>query len=576
MERALAVSIGQCSDKGRKDINQDFHGAIVPTGTPLSLKGIVLALADGVSSSPVAHIAAETAVRTFLSDYYCTSEAWSVRQAGLSVIAATNGWLYNETRRNRDAEYRDRGYVCTFSALVLKGRFAHTFHIGDARIYRVSGDSLEPLTQDHRVVISADQHYLSRAIGIGEFVDVDYDSHALVTGDMFILGTDGVHEHVGTKEIIHLIRANADDLDRAARSIVDLAIANGSDDNLTLQIVRIEDLPDGAAIDYTGQVEALPPPPLLDPPVEFEGYFLSRTIHSNDRSHIYFATDNDTGNQVALKIPAMALRHEPSLLRQFMMEEWIARRVSSPHIVKAHLSPRPRRHLFVVMEHVDGQSLRQWMHDHPQPDLVAVRDIVDQIIKGLRALHRKEMIHGDLRPENIMIDRHGTVKIIDFGSVRVAGLAEAAGEPASVEILGSVQYTAPECMTGDTPTWRSDLFSAAAIAYEMLTGDLPYGASAARVRTPAEQRALRYRSARSAENAVPDWIDGALRTALHPDPYKRHNSLSEFIRDLNVPNRKFLLSQREPLLERDPVAFWKWLSLLLALTIVALLAFLRR
>ncbi len=492
MVRALAVSIGQHSDKGRKDLNQDFHGAIVPAGTELAMKGVALAIADGISTSPVAHIAAETAVRTFLSDYYCTSDAWSVRTAGLSVISTANAWLHGETRRSHEAYDRDRGYVCTFSALVLKGRFAHVFHVGDSRIFRVSGDSLEPLTRDHRVVISSTESWLGRAIGMTESVDIDHDSHALSAGDIFVLSTDGVHEFVGAKDMISLIRASADDLDRAARSIVDMALAHGSDDNLTLQIVRVDDLPDGDALDYAGQAEALPPPPLPEPPVEFEGYQLSRQLHANDRSHIYLGVDRDTGTQVAVKMPAMALRHEPSLLRQFMMEEWIARRVSSPHVLKAHVSPRPRRHLYVVTEYVDGQSLRQWMHDHPQPDLETVRNIIDQIIKGLRALHRREMLHCDLRPENVMIDQEGTVKIIDFGSVRVAGLIEAASEPASDAVMGTVQYTAPEWLAGEAPTWRSDLFSAAVIAYEMLTGRLPYGADAARVRTSSQQRALRY------------------------------------------------------------------------------------
>jgi len=574
MEQALAVSIGQYSNKGRKDLNQDFHGALVPTGTQLALKGIALALADGISTSPVAHIAAETAVKSFLDDYYCTSEAFTARTAGLSVIAAVNAWLHSETLRSHDAYERDRGYVCTFDALVLKGRFAHTFHVGDARIVRVCGDSLEPLTQDHRVATAASEHYLSRAIGIGEFVDIDYSSHPLDVGDVFILSTDGVHEYVSAKDMTQLLRANANDLDLAACLIVEHALAQGSDDNLTVQIVRIEALPDGDVLDYIGQVDALPPPPILAPPCEFEGYVLHRTLHSNDRSHIYLATDQGSSVQVALKIPSIALRHEPSLLKQFMMEEWIARRLSSPHVLKAHVSTRARRHLFTVMEYVEGQSLRQWMYDHPTPELTAVRDIVEQIIKGLRALHRREMLHGDLRPENIMIDHDGTVKIIDFGSVRVAGLVEAASElPAA--ILGSVQYTAPEWLAGDAPTWRSDLFSAAVITYEMLTGRLPYGADAARVRTALDQRKLRYNSARTPHNVVPDWMDGALRTALHPDPYKRYEGMSEFIHDLNVPNERFRLKRHAPLLERDPVLFWKVLSLLLASTIIVLLILLR-
>ena len=571
MEQALTVSVGQCSERGQKERNQDFHGLVIPAGRELTAKGVAVALADGVTTSAVSHIAAETAVKAFLADYYCTSDAWSVRTAALSVIKASNGWLYSETQASHAAYDLDRGYVCTFSALVLKGRFAHVLHVGDSRVSRVAGDALEPLTADHRVVLSSTERYLGRALGAAQSVDVDYARHALAPGDVFVLSTDGVHEFVGAHELVALIRANGGDLDAAAREIVRTALDNGSDDNLTVQLVRVEQLPDGDAADFAGQADALHPAPLLEPPAQLDGYRLLRLLHVNDRSHIYLAADA-ANVHVALKIPAQTLRQEASSLRRLMIEEWIARRVSSPHVLKAHTSREPRSFLYVVTEYVDGQSLRQWMHDHPRPELEAVRGIVEQVVKGLRALHRKEMIHCDLRPENILIDRDGTVKIIDFGSVRVTGLAEAAVEPELEPVVGAVQYSAPEWLAGDAPTWRSDLFSLAVVVYEMLTGRLPYGAHAARVRSPAEQRALTYRSARTPTSGVPDWVDGALRKALHPDPTRRYDALSEFMHDLRVPNAEFRLARDAALLERNPMLFWQLLSVLLAAIIVLLLA----
>lgn len=571
MKQTLAVSIGQASDKGRKPENQDFHGAVVPEGSELALKGVTLALADGISTSPVSRIAAETAVRAFLDDYYCTTEAWSVRTAGLSIITASNAWLHSETRHGHAAYDLNRGYLCTFSALVLKGRFAYLFHVGDSRIHRVVGDSLEPLTTDHRIVISSDESYLGRALGLAEAVEIDYAQHPLAPGDTYVLSTDGVHQFVSAKRMVELIRASAEDLHGAARSIVASALEQGSGDNLTVQVVRIEGLPDGDALDYAGQAEVLPPPTIPEPPVDLDGYQLIRQIHVNERSQVYLATDRDTGARVALKVPAQSLRHEPALLRHFMMEEWIARRVSSPHLLKPHVSARRRSCLYVVTEFVDGISLRQWMYDHPLADLDTVRGVVEQIVRGVRALHRKEMIHCDLRPENVLIDREGTVKIIDFGSVRVTGLEEAAGKTVDA-VLGTVQYTAPEWLAGDAPTWRSDLFSVAVIAYEMLTGRLPYGADAARVRSPAQQRALRYESARSPARPVPAWVDGALKTALHPDPARRYDAMSEFVSDLRTPNPRFQHERHAPLLERDPVMFWKGLSLILAIVLLTVLA----
>src|ERR1700744_4080197 len=120
MSRALKISVGQHSDKGRKASNQDFHGVLIPEQPLLGLKGIAIVLADGISSSNVSHIASESAVKSFLTDYYCTSESWSVKHSARRVLAATNSWLYSQTRRSQNAYDNDKGYVCTVSAMVLK------------------------------------------------------------------------------------------------------------------------------------------------------------------------------------------------------------------------------------------------------------------------------------------------------------------------------------------------------------------------------------------------------------------------------------------------------------------------
>src|SRR5258708_25539288 len=142
-----------------------------------------------------------------------------------------------------------------------------------------------------------------------------------------------------------------------------------------------------------------------------------------------------------------------------MMEEWVARRVDSPHVLKPCLPSRRRKFLYVVMEYIDGQTLTQWMIDNSVPALETVRGIVEQIAKGLRAFHRKEMLHQDIRPDNIMMDDAGTVKIIAFGSTRITGVVEAAPSGNRNDILGTQQYTAPEYFLGEPATSRYDLFS---------------------------------------------------------------------------------------------------------------------
>ena len=569
MAGQLAISIGQYSDKGRKEINQDFHGVLIPPEPLLSLKGVAIVLADGISSSEVSHIASESAVKSFLTDYYCTSEAWSVKMSAQRVIVATNSWLHAQTRQSQFPHDRDKGYVCTLSAMIVRSTTAHIFHIGDARVYRVTGKALEQLTEDHRVIVSSEQSYLARALGVNQQIEIDYRTVPIETGDIFVLATDGVYEHVNPHFIAENISRTLLDLDAAAHAIGEEAFRQGSPDNLTVQIVRIDELPESEAGDIVGQTADLPLPPLLEARDAFDGYQIVREIHASSRSHIYLAIDSADDATVAVKIPSTDLRTDPAYLRRFRMEEWVARRIDSTHVLRPRPHTRRRNYLYVATEFIDGQTLTQWMTDNPKPPLETVRGIVEQIARGLQAFHRMEMIHQDLRPDNIMIDKTGTAKIIDFGSTRISGIAD----DLPFEILGTPQYTAPEYFLGEGGSTRSDIFSLGTIAYQMLTGRLPYGAQVSKIRTKSQQRKLKYKSALDESRDIPAWIDGALKKSVHPDPNQRYGELSEFVFDIRHPNKSLLGSSSAPLIARDPILFWKFVSAsLFAIVLILLFA----
>jgi len=572
MSMPLHIAIGQYSDKGRKPVNQDFHGATIPAEPLLSSKGISVALADGISSSDVSQVASQTAIKGFFEDYYSTPESWSVKTSVQRVLLATNSWLYAQTRNGPYRYDINRGYVCTFSALVFKSTTAHIFNAGDARIYRVSDNHLEQLTEDHRLWVSREQSYLSRALGIRDRLEIDYISYASEVGDTFVLATDGVYEFVAEEFVVETIHKNYDNLDLAAQAIVEEALGRGSNDNLTIQIARVEQLPEPTINELHKQVSTLPFPPELRPRMEFDGYVISRELHNSSRSHVYLAIDKETGKQVVLKVPSVDLRDDEAYLERFLMEEWVARRIDNAHVLKPCDQTRKRNYLYIVTEFIEGQTLVQWMHDNPSPDIETVRNVIEQIARGLQALHRQEMLHQDLRPNNIMIDKSGTVKLIDFGSVRVAGVAEINTVRPEQHILGTAQYTAPEYFLGEPGTSKSDLFSLGVIAYQMLSGRLPYGASVARTSTRAAQRKLFYQSVLDEKSTIPAWVDFAISKAVNPDPQKRYDEISEFIYDMRHPNEAFVRKGRAPLMERNPLVFWKSVSFGLALMVVYLLS----
>lgn len=565
----LRLTVGQHSEAGPKPLNQDFHGVAEPTDAQARSRGIALAIADGISSSAVSQVASAAAVRGFLEDYYGTSEAWTVRRAAQCVLAATNGWLHAQTQRGDGRFDKDRGHVCTFSALVFKGREVHLLHVGDTRAYRVhAGGALEQLSQDHRVRLDGGQTYLGRALGVTAHLDIDHACWATEVGETFLLATDGAYERLDAALVNDTLTRHGNDLQAAAQALVAAALARGSDDNVTVMLARVDSLPRDIAPPVNRNGLRLPP--RLSPRQSFEGYQVVRELQQTARSQVVMAVDA-AGREWALKLPTAELAGNARELDRFATEEWVARRVDSPHVIKAAPAEAKREHLFTAVEFIHGQTLAQWMTDHPRPGLHEVRGIADQIGRGLQALHRKEMLHQDLRPENLMIDRQGTVILIDLASAHVAGLSEGLGDARALELAGTLQYTAPEYFTGEGGSPVAELFSLAVLVYQMLTGALPYGLQVPQVRGARDLHKLQYVPLRTRRPDLPEWLDRVLRKALQPVPARRQQALSEFLHDLHAPGPEFMTRDRTPLQQRHPLLFWRGLTLVFGLATVVLL-----
>jgi serine/threonine protein phosphatase PrpC len=559
MPEKLSITIGQYSDQGKKEENQDFYGAMMPEEPQLTSKGIAIAIADGVSSSLAGREAAESCVASFLSDYYSTPDSWTVKTSAHKILTAINSWLYSKGQQNSDPTHNSaRGMITTFTALVLKSTTGHIFHVGDTRVYRLQNKSIECLTTDHRRTIS-DNNYLSRAMGIDVHLEIDYRKVELETGGMFVLTTDGVHDFISNREITEIILKN-EDLDVAAKEVVQYSLDKGSTDNITCQILRIDTLPVQSANEAYNELTRLPFPPDLEPGMILDGYRIDREIHASKRTQVYKAVDTDTNNPVVIKTPSVNYEDEPSYIENFIHEEWIGKRIHNSRVLKIYKQTRPRQFLYYVTEYIDGQNLRNWMNVHSRPDIKEVRLIIEQIATGLRAFHRLEMLHQDIKPENIMIDGTGKVTIIDFGSTKIAGIAEITTPIERINLLGTMNYTAPEYLLGEPGSNRSDIFSLGTIAYELLTGKLPYGSALEKIDIGRKPKILRYQASDQYNPMIPAWMDRALRKAVNPDPNSRYSLLSEFIHDLTHPNTEFMRDKRRPLLEQNPVVFWRGLA----------------
>ncbi|MEQ0922752.1 bifunctional protein-serine/threonine kinase/phosphatase [Acinetobacter schindleri] len=555
MKKTLKVSIGQYSTAGIKQQNQDFHGVYLPEGHVLKQKGIACVIADGIGSSNVSHLAAETAVGSFLSDYYSTSDAWSTQTSAERVIRATNSWLYAQTQQSQGRFDKDRGYVCTLSALILKQQQAHVFHVGDSRIYRIRDHEIELLTHDHRVWLSSREHYLSRALGADYRIEIDYRNIELKEKDIFLLMTDGVYEFVTDQQLLDLTLTDGD-LNQLAKALVEKALEQGSDDNLSLQVIRVEQLPE--LNQFHIQQNYIFPQQLSKGEV-FEGYVIDKILHQNHRSCLYLA--HDTQQQpLVIKTLGVDLQQDKNAVEQFQLEDWVSKRLKHDNLMQCYPHNTEKKYLFQCYEYLQGETLAQWLHRQEKPlKLDDILPILQQTALALNAMHRLEMLHQDIRPKNIMVlntESAMKIKLIDYGSTAVRGLVEINPKNAN-RALGTLAFMAPEYFIDHSPSVHSDQFSLAVMAYYLLTKQLPYGTDLARCNSLKQLKKVQYHSIRKYRPDLPIWLDKILGQALSIEPTHRFEALSELIHNLTHPSKELLNSKPPAIIERDPLRFWQ-------------------
>ncbi len=566
----LQVDIASHSIQGLKDNNEDAVGFLVPTElSVLEGKGIVLAVADGVSSAEAGKEASHTAISRFLSDYYQTPDTWSVKHCGQKILSSINLTLF---KRSHEFASEEKGYLTTFTALVLKSRIAHFFHAGDSRAYLLREGELKQLTRDHVASIGSGRSFLARAMGMDNSIQIDYSQFTLEVNDILLVTSDGIHDFLSQEQIINLISAGSTCKARI-ESLVEAAFDQGSDDNISGSLCQIDSLPNESLNDYNSKLTRLPFPPPLDEGVKLDGYKVLKELFASSRSQLYLVEDIETGEEMVMKTPSINFEEDTGYIDRFIQEEWIGKRIDSDYVVRIIQQKRTRTCLYYLMEHVKGISLDKWMEKNHFPKPKLAFSLVEQIGQGLAAFHKMETIHQDLKPGNILVDENNNIKVVDFGSVFVAGLAEVFIPLEHEGVLGTATYSDPKYLLGKNTGVQGDLYALATITYEIFTGKLPYGDKIEECQTAFEYDRLRYLSATEANPIIPIWFDRTLARGVSFDLEQRYDNIPEFINDLKNPNPVYLLNDPKVTKNKSQVLFWQLLSgfwILMLVLVVAL------
>lgn len=511
----LRISLGASSDTGRRERNEDFFGAVTPEDGLLDTRGILVAIADGVSGNEGGREAAEYTVRSLLSDYYATPETWGIPNSLDKLLSAANRWLL--------AQKGDlSGMASTLSLLVLKGDRYTIAHVGDTRIYLKRGENLTLLTTDHVWESPELRHVLKRAVGLDQHLTIDYSEGELMEKDVFLLVTDGVWEALGQKRMHEILNLH-ENPQRSAKVLVEQALSSGGQDNATAQVVRIESLGSGMLLEGRD----LPLPPRLKVGQSLDGYEVLEIMHDSRETILYKVREESSRKHFVLKTLQSSMKNDEKACSNLLTEEWLGKRIHShyfPQVVPA--SSGQRTALYYVMTWHEGATLAAHIESGRHFTVVEARQIGIRLAKGLAVLHRLNIIHRDIKPDNILLGEDGKLNILDLG----VALNPALNHEERDANPGTPSYMAPERIGGLEATFGSDLYSAGVTLYHLLTRKYPYGEiepfQHPRFQDPVPP--TRYRP------DIPGWLEAIILKAVQRNPSHRYELPEALLLDMEL------------------------------------------
>jgi serine/threonine protein phosphatase PrpC len=560
IETGVRASVGFASKTGPRKANEDFAGAVSGAELPEPRQEVIAAIADGIGGAKGGRVAAETAVRGFLDGFCDLPETMEVQRAGARIVSALNGWI--NTMGRQDPKLAGMG--CTLTALVLRGRVAHLLHVGDTRAYRLSGNRLTCLTTDHvRQDGTGRSHMLNRALGVEAEVRLDYAAQPVTLHDRFLLCSDGVHGFLTEQGIAGILRKRSAPEDTAG-ALVAAALQSGSTDNCTALVLDVVALPTAGSADLRAGILHLPVIPVPIVGETIDGFLLSALVSDGRYTRLFGAEDEIEGGTVALKFPKPQIASVEAYRAAFVREAWVGAQVHNPWVGRViELPPGRQTCLYTVMPLYQGELLETRLSRSPALGLEEGRNIAVKLARAAAALHRVGIIHRDIKPDNVILEGGGSLKLIDLGVVRVPGLEEFPPE----HIPGTQAYMAPEMFAGEAGNEATDIYALGVTMFRAFTGEFAYG----NLDATSPPRRNRPRDFSTLRPDLPAWLQTALARAIAIGPASRFHDMAEFAFEMEDGPARASTEIRRPrtLYERAPLQVWQGIAALLAFALLA-------
>ncbi|MES2101867.1 MAG: bifunctional protein-serine/threonine kinase/phosphatase [Pseudomonadota bacterium] len=562
------VEIGQASERGPRALNEDF-AAVRRHAPGDESRGLIAAVADGVSAGGEGRMAAQTSVLSLVEDYFAAPDTWDTTVVLDRVISAHNTWLVAHNRR------AEASAMTTLTALALRGQSWTLAHVGDTRAWLLRGGELRRLTHDHAFDHPDLRSRLTRAVGLDDAVHVDYLQGDLQIGDVFVLASDGVHGALKETRLGEL--AGQGDAQAAADTIVQAALAAGATDNATALVLRVLGLTRLQLADATALARQLPVPRRLNVGDAIDGLVVTARVADTGVHLLYQVREPATGALKALKTLHPARASDPQERAMLAHEAWLSERVTE-HADDGFVRLTRRAdatEFYLLYDWHSGQTLDRALARRG-PNGLPLESVIGWGLAAAHALgrlHRLGVVHRDIKPANLHLGDDGQLRLLDLG------VALSGSEPAEQRELhaGTPSYMSPELWDDAPASAQSDLFALGVTLYQLLTGHLPYGEI-----EPWQQQRYR-RDPKPPSRLRPDvpiWLDHIVLKAVARDPVQRFETAEELVLALERgASRPLAAPPASPLAARDPLALWKigfGVSLLLNALLMFWLLFLPR
>jgi len=546
---SLTISTGQSSLTGHRARNEDYVGVVTPPRAQLNVKGAIIAVADGVSGSAGGGEAAEITIRTVTTDYYATPDTWEPLKALDKVLVAANRWLMAQANANRDLA----GMATTLSLLLLRGQRYYAAHVGDTRIYLYRGGELKQLTTDHVWDRPDMRHVLKRAVGLDQHLVVDFMEGELVQGDVFLIMSDGVWDAVEEKTILKAL-ALYDDPVLLCNYLTRTALEKGSQDNCTAVAAKVQALGTDTLSELIASGRHLTVPHKLNPGEVLDDFEIVQLLHESRASVLYQVRHVQTQQLFVLKTLQPLFAGDMDSSAALLNEEWLSKRVVSQYLPQVFpVSLEQRSKLYFVLSWHEGATLQQRLDSGHHFTVAGVSKVGMDMMRGIGALHRLNIIHRDIKPANVHQGSDQRLRILDLG----VALSSGAGGVPNMENPGTPSFMAPELFEGQLANAATDIYAAGVTLYHLLTRKYPYGEiepfQHPRFSEPVPP--TRYRP------DIPRWLENIVLKAVARDVAQRFETAEEMLLALEYGELKPVLAPaRAPLVAKAKYVQWQWIA----------------